>query len=146
MRIPILVGVVLVLALGTTMSVQASSDPAGIYLEMANGSRVKGRKTAVYFVDQGVLRHVHYKAYRRLWRGWGGIAHVNRIPEAAVGEPMRGTCRLVRVPGKRHVWFIDNDRVRRWVPSFAVSQFSWAKVGQITAEALADYEQGPDLR
>ncbi len=131
---------------GLAATVNASSEPKGIYLHVTNGARVKTRrKNSVYMIDCGILRHVHYAAYKRLWEGWGGIALVNEIPESSIGEPIRGTSRLVQVSGERAVWFIDNDRVRRWVPSFYPPKFSRKKVEKITREALLEYEEGPHL-
>ena len=58
-------------ALATTVHA-SSSAPEGMYLLVKNGARIKTpRKTAVYMVDRGMLRHVHYAAYKRLWAGWG---------------------------------------------------------------------------
>lgn len=132
--------------LGFSAPGEAGAGAPGIYLELTNGSRLKTPdSTAVYFVDDGVLRHIHYEAYVAMWSGWSGIAHVNQVPESAIGEPVRGSSRLVRVPGERAVWFIDNDRVRRWVPTFAYAQFSWSKVQEISDEELQRYELGPDL-
>lgn len=132
--------------LGLTRPGEAGSEVNGVYLQVVDGSRVKANgRTAVFFVDDGVLRHIHYDAYVRLWSGWKGIVHVTQVPETAIGEPVRGTSRLVRVPGERAVWFLDNDRVRRWVPTFEHAQFDGAKVGKITAEELERYEIGSDL-
>lgn len=128
-------------------SAGAGSEATGLYLHVANGARVKtAGKTCVYFVDRGVLRPVTYAAYRQLWSGWPGIELVTEIPETSVGETLRAGTRLVQVPGERAVWFIDNDRLRRWVPSFAPAEFSWNKVQKITAEELEQYQQGPDLK
>jgi len=138
-------------ALATTVHA-TSSAPAGMYLHVTNGGRVKTpQKTAVYMVDRGVLRHVHYAAYTRLWDRWGGITLVNEIPATSVGEPIRGTTRLVRIAGERAVWYIDNDRVRRSVPTFYASgiyapKFSGKKVEAISRESLLAYEEGPELR
>ena len=146
MRTLTLVAALVAFGAGLATTVNASSEPKGIYLHVTNGSRVKTpRKNSVYMIDGGILRHVHYAAYTRLWEGWGGIVLVNEIPESSIGEPIRGTSRLVQVPGERAVWFIDNDRVRRSVPSFYAPRFSRKKVEKITREALLEYGEGPHL-
>ncbi len=147
MRIAVLVIAVAALAAGIATSVSASPEPSGLYLNVANGARVMKTpgKNSVYMVDRGVLRHVHYDAYVRLWEGWGGITLVNAIPETAVGEPVRGSTRLVQVKGEREIWFIDNDRVRRHLRSFRLTRFSKKKVQAITAEELEKYHEGRPL-
>ncbi len=143
-------GLGLGLCLGGPSPATAEPDGArGIHLELVNGQRVKTLdNTAVYVVDRGILRHVTYPAYTRMFSGWGGIAHVAEIPDSWVGERLGMGTEIVRVHGEKTVWLIDNERTRRAFTTaalFGPNGFSWSKVKIVEQEWIQRFPRGPDF-
>ena len=146
-----LAGVALGAGLGLAHAARAaSSEVDGLYLEVRNGQRVKPYDDAgVYLVDRGVLRHLTYETYTRLFDGWGGICTINELPATVLGEKLTDHTRLVKTSKKTTVWLIDNGRVRRAFDSpkfFGANGFAWSKVQLVSESELEEYPIGDTIR
>jgi hypothetical protein len=134
---------------------EAAVDPAGAPVDATarthpNGALVKGSGPAVYWIQNGLRRHVPSPAIFSTWFRWNEVAQIadDELLLYPPGPDLTfrdGT--LVRIPGDPHVWVVS-DGARRHIQSpetFAALAYDWANILTVDAADAATAPEGPPV-